>query len=99
MMMVDWSAVVFGLVIGAGASAAFFAGLGLGMRLALRSGRAVMILMLSAVVRILALLWTGWAVVTFAGPFALAGFACAFLGARTIATAIARAGAPAGGAT
>jgi hypothetical protein len=98
MIVVDWNAVAFGLMIGAAISVVFFAGLNFGMRLALRTERPVNILVLSAIVRIAALLGIGWAVVIFLGPFALAGFTLAFFIARTIATAIARAGVPAAGA-
>lgn len=98
MMEMDWSALALGLAVGVAASAAFFAGLGWGMRIALKSGRSAIILILSAIMRILALLWIGWTVVTFLGPVALLGFAVGFFIARTIATAIVRTGAPAGGA-
>ncbi|EEB84913.1 hypothetical protein RGAI101_2063 [Roseobacter sp. GAI101] len=49
--------------------------------------------MLSALVRIAALLGVGWGTVAVGGPFALAGFALAFFSARTIATTFARPGA------
>ncbi|MEO1140276.1 MAG: ATP synthase subunit AtpR [Pseudomonadota bacterium] len=94
MIVMDWSVVAFGFVIGAGASAAFFAGLEFGMRLALRKERPVNILALSAFLRIAALLGIGGAVATFLGLFGLAGFALAFFIARITATAIARSGIP-----
>ncbi|OAN76636.1 hypothetical protein A8B78_02745 [Jannaschia sp. EhC01] len=93
-MAVVWSDVGLGLLIGAGVSAAYFVGLGLGMRLALRAARPVNILILSALVRIGILLAAGWAVVSLFGPWSLAGFALAFFAARTIANAIARSGLP-----
>lgn len=95
MIAIDWAAIALGLSIGAAASAAFFVGLKFGMRLALRTERPVNILVLSAVLRIAALLGIGWAVAATAGAFALAGFALAFFVVRTVATTIARAGAPA----
>jgi hypothetical protein len=98
MIIVDWGAGLLGLLIGIGTSAAFFAGLGFGMRLALRTERPVNILVLSAVLRIAILLGIGWAVAQYIGPFALAGFALAFFITRTITTAIARTSAPAGDA-
>ena len=98
-MMVDWGAVAFGSAIGAGASAVFFAGLGLGMRLALRAKRPVAVLMLSSLLRILAMLAVGWVVVSAAGPSAFAGFALAFFVVRKVATTIARTGVPAGETT
>ena len=98
MMEMDWSALPLGLALGVAASAAFFAGLGWGMRIALKSGRPAIILILSAIVRIVALLGVGWSVVTLLGPVSLLGFGAGFFIARTIATAIVRSGAPAGGA-
>lgn len=99
MFDIEWGAVLAGLGIGAVTSLLFFAGLGIGMRLALRQERPVLILMLSSAVRIAALLGIGWAVATSLGAFALAGFALMFLVARTIAVALARAGVPAGETT
>ena len=52
MMEMDWSALALGLAVGVAASAAFFAGLGWGMRIALKSGRPAIILILSAIMRI-----------------------------------------------
>ena len=98
MIQIDWNFVVLGLVLGTAAGALFFAGLGLGLRLALRSGQPVRVLMLSATLRIAALLGIGWLVVSQGGPWALAGFALSFLVVRTIATMVARAGTPTGGA-
>ncbi|WP_223423873.1 ATP synthase subunit AtpR [Tateyamaria pelophila] len=98
MIVLDWSAVALGLAIGVGTSALFFAGLGLGMRLALGTERPVNILALSAFIRITALLGIGWGVALSVGPFALAGFALAFFITRWVATAIVQAGVPAGDA-
>lgn len=95
MILVDWSDVILGLVIGAGTGVAFFAGLGFGIRLALRAERPVQILMLSGVVRIAVLLGIGWIVAWYAGPWAVVGFALSFLITRTIATMLARLEAPA----
>jgi len=99
MIQIDWSFVVLGLVLGTIAGALFFAGLGLGLRLALRSGQPVRVLMLSATLRIAALLGVGWLVVSQGGPWAFAGFALSFLVVRTIATTLARADMPTGGAS
>ena len=99
MIQIDWNFVVLGLVLGTIAGALFFAGLGLGLRLALRSGQPVRVLMLSATLRIAALLGVGWLVVSQGGPWAFAGFALSFLVVRTIATMVARADMPTGGAS
>lgn len=97
MIVVDWTSMGLGVLIGFATSAVFFAGLGFGMRLALQTARPVVLLVLSAVLRIAALLGIGWAIATFGGPFAIAGFVLAFFVTRTIATAIARMGVPAEG--
>ena len=94
MIVVDWGAVAFGITIGTGMSAVFFAGLGFGMRLALRTARPVNILVLSAFVRIAALLGAVWGIAQFAGPFALIGFTITFFVTRTIVMTIARAQLP-----
>jgi len=98
MMSFDWSAVVLGLAIGTAMSTFFFAGLGIGMRLALRSAKPVAVLVLSAALRILALLGIGWVVVGQGGPWSLLGYAAAFLIVRFITTTIASVGTSAGGA-
>ncbi|MEP3443006.1 MAG: ATP synthase subunit I [Sulfitobacter sp.] len=90
MIIMDWSAISLGLAIGTVASALFFAGLGWGMRMALRTNSPTSVLVLSAAVRIAALLIVGWAVVAVSGPFALAGFAFAFLLVRTLSVIGAR---------
>lgn len=98
MMSVDWSAVILGLAVGAVMSALFFAGLGLGMRLALRTQNSIRILSLSAALRIAALLGMGWAVVGQGGPWAFLGYGVAFFAVRFISMTVARVGAPAGDA-
>lgn len=90
---VDWSAGLLGFCVGTVASTVFFMGLALGMHFALLTDRPVRVLMLSALVRIAALLGVGWGTVAVGGPFALAGFALSFFTARTIATTFARPGA------
>lgn len=98
MMPFDWSDLLLGLVIGAGMSAIFFAGLGLGMRWALRSAKPVSVLFLSAALRMSALLGVGWLVVEQGGPWSLLGYAGAFLIVRFVATTVARVAPAAGGA-
>lgn len=97
-MSFDWSALVMGLVVGAATSAMFFAGLGLGMRLALMSGKPVAMLVLSGILRISALLGIGWLVVGQGGPWSLLGYAAAFFIVRFITTTVASVSTPAGGA-
>lgn len=93
MIPFDGEAIVLGLAIGTVISALFFAGLGLGMRYALRATNPVSLLMLSAAIRMAALLGVGWIVLGQRGAWALAGYALAFLLMRFIATTIARSGA------
>jgi F1F0 ATPase subunit 2 len=90
MISADWTAALLGLAAGVVASAAFFAGLAVGMRRALRSANPVTFLSLSAVLRIAALLGVGWVVVERGGPWAGLGFAGAFFVTRLVATAFAR---------
>jgi len=94
----DWTAALLGLMIGTAISAAFFAGLNAGMRLALRSQKPVSLLMASAAIRIAALLGVGWLVSVQGGVWALSGYAAAFLIVRFIAMTIARVGPPQKGA-
>ena len=81
---------VFGIGVGTGIAAGtlFFAGLALGMRLALRSRHPALVLVSSAALRMLALLAVGWFVAA-QGAVAVVGFAAAFLVARIAATTIA----------
>lgn len=92
MIPFDTSAVLLGLAIGAGVSGLFFAGLGLGMRLALRAPHPLPFLVLSAAIRMGVLLGLGWLVATQGGAWALAGYAAAFMLVRTAVTFIARLG-------
>ena len=81
----DYSLFGFGLVTGAAATALFLAGLAWGMRLALRSGRPVAVLLPSAALRIALLIGAGWWVAA-QGLAAGAGFAVAFLAVRLVVT-------------
>jgi F1F0 ATPase subunit 2 len=92
MMTIDWTSVGVGLAVGAVCGALFFAGLGLGLRLALRTQQPVQILLLSTVLRISAVLAVGWGVVSQGGPWVFAGFVLSFLVVRTIATTVVRSG-------
>ena len=96
MMSFDWSAVVLGLAIGAATAVVFFAGLGLGMRFALRSAKPVAVLVMSAALRISALLGIGWLTVGQGGPWSLLGYAAAFMAVRFVATTVASVRAPFG---
>ena len=87
--MIEWNTFWIGLVAGAFASSLFFAGLAMGMRLALQSDKPAALLFISAAVRIALLLWFGsW--VASRGSGALIGFALAFLMMRLIITALVR---------
>lgn len=78
MMAFDWAIFAWGAVVGTVASGAFFAGLAFGMRLALRAARPLPVLLISAALRIAALLGVGFWVAGH-GPWALAGFAATFV--------------------
>lgn len=67
----------FGIVAGI----LFFAGLGLGVRIALKGGRPGPILLMSTALRISLLLLSGWAVAQW-GLWSAVGFGVAFLVAR-----------------
>ena len=85
----DYTLFGFGLLVGAVATAIFFAGLAWGMRLALHTARPVAVLLPSAAIRIALLLGAGfW--VSQLGAVALAGFALAFLVVRFIVTSAMR---------
>lgn len=90
MTYVDWNALVLGLVIGIALSTAYFAGLGYGMRLALRAGQPAKILLFSSALRMSALLTVGWVVVSQAGPWAFWGYGVSFFVARMFAMRLAR---------
>jgi F1F0 ATPase subunit 2 len=75
----DLSALALGLMIGTVAGTAFFAGLRLGMNIALRSTKPVVLLVLSSAVRISALLGVGWLVTLHGGAWSFLGYATAFL--------------------
>lgn len=92
MIPVDWTAMMLGLGVGLVMGAVYFAGLALGIRLALRRKRPVGLLSLSAALRIAALLSVGWVVARQGGPWAAPGYAIAFLVVRFVATTLARAG-------
>jgi hypothetical protein len=89
MTALDWTALGLGGGLGFLSAAVFFAGLAWGMRIALRQARPAPVLALSAVVRIAALLATGWWVAG-QGASALAGFALAFMAARLAVVSWAR---------
>lgn len=78
MNVIDWALLGSGAAAGAVASSLFFAGLAWGMRLALRSGRSTLVLLVSASIRIALLLGVG-TLVAAQGALALAGFAVAFM--------------------
>ncbi|EPX78228.1 F0F1 ATP synthase subunit A [Litoreibacter arenae] len=89
MIAIDWTLFGFGALAGTFAAALFFAGLAFGMRLALRTARPTSVLLLSAALRIAALLGLVWWMTT-QGLAALAGFALAFLVTRFVVLAFAR---------
>lgn len=80
-MTPGWTLFVPGLLGGVLASALFFGGLALGMRVALRAARPTLVLLLSAAVRIGLLLAVVWWVAG-QGLAPLGGFALGFLVAR-----------------
>lgn len=87
----DWSMFAVGLLTGSAAAALFFAGLALGIRLALPAARPMTVLLPSAALRIALLLVAGWWVAGY-GAAALAGFALAFVALRSVLLASLRAG-------
>jgi len=96
MIAVDWTALALGGAAGVLISVIFFAGLAFGMQRALQREGTIVILALSAALRIALFLGVGWLVVTQAGPWAFAGFGMAFFVCRRIATAMARIPTPSG---
>lgn len=92
MIPFDWMTLLAGLAGGTVISALFFAGLGLGMRIALRRAQPLPVLVLSAALRMVLLLAAGWLMAVQAGPWAVAGFALAFLATRLIVTTTLRGG-------
>ncbi|MBW4964178.1 ATP synthase subunit I [Sulfitobacter sp. CW3] len=99
MIAIDWTALLMGAAAGFVLSALFFVGLAFGMRQALRRESPVVLLTVSAVIRIAALLGVGWVVLGQGGTWAFLGYALAFLLTRIIATTFARIGLPARGAS
>lgn len=90
-LQIDWHAVLLGFGVGVPVSALFFAGLAVGMRLALRSRQPAGLLLLSAVCRIALLLLIGfWITTAGSSAWPLAGYAVAFFAVRLIAVGYAR---------
>jgi hypothetical protein len=89
MIDIDWSILGLGTLAGAMAGVLFFAGLALGMHLALRSAIPTPVLLLSSGLRIAALLSICW-LVAQSGLVALTGFVLAFVAVRFAAITIAR---------
>ncbi len=81
----NWGEFVLGLGIGAVVSAVFFAGLAIGMRVALRATATTAILLLSAGLRIALLLAVGWFVAQSVGGWGVFGYAVSFLVVRYVA--------------
>ncbi|MEB8386512.1 ATP synthase subunit AtpR [Rhodobacteraceae bacterium KMM 6894] len=99
MISVDWTAVLMGLAVGVVMGGLYFVGLAVGMRRALHSAKPVMLLSLSAALRMLALLGVGWIVAGQGGPWAAVGYAAAFVVSRFVATTWARSSATPRGAS
>lgn len=89
MMNIDWNLFAIGLATGSVAAALFFACLGWGMQLSLRTARPVAVLLSSSVLRIALLLIAGWCVATL-GAAAAIGFALAFFTFRLVLVAMLR---------
>jgi len=93
MMPFEWTQVLFGVIVGIGMSTVYFVGLAYSVRIALRSGRSMLILTISATLRIAMLLGIGWLVTSYLGPWAIYGYGGSFFIARFVATAVANTGA------
>lgn len=93
----EWPIFALGGVLGIVIGIAYFGGLALGMRRALRGGLAVPTLAVSAALRMGLLLGVGWAVLVNAGPWGVAGYGAAFFMCRSVAVAIAKMPLRAGG--
>lgn len=79
-MAVDWDAVLLGFSCGVPVSVLFFVGLAWGMRLALRSARPGVLLVLSFACRVTVLLAVGfWLTAARVDAWPLAGYVLAFL--------------------
>lgn len=89
MIVVDWTALGWGALLGAVAGAVFFAGLACGMWIALRGARPTAVLMVSAVLRVAALLMLTWWVAGQGMP-GLFGFAFGFVTVRFVILLFAR---------
>ena len=87
---VGWTAFALGALAGLVTGALFFAGLALGLRLAMHRARPMAILAISAILRISTLLAIGWLVAKTGGTAALIGFGLAFFAARFSAIALAQ---------
>ena len=87
---IDWIALALGTLAGLVTSALFFAGLALGLRLAMRRARPMAVLAISAVLRISTLLAAGWLVAKTGGATAVVGFGLAFFIIRFAAVALAQ---------
>ncbi|MBW0148387.1 ATP synthase subunit I [Marinobacter arenosus] len=90
-MTADWGATLIGFGVGVATSVLFFAGLMLGIRMALQIGRPATVLLPSAALRIAILLGAGW-VITGQGTdgWALAGYVAGFFLVRFVAIRMAR---------
>lgn len=85
----NWLDFASGLALGVVASGLFFAGLGLGVRLAMGSRWPGLLLLVSAGLRIALLLLIGWGAAKI-GVWSLAGFAAGFLVVRFLTIASVR---------
>ncbi len=88
-MTIDWVQFATALLTGAATSALFFAGLGFGLRYAVRTDRPAAVLLMSSALRIALLLAVGWWV-SRQGAAAFIGFSSAFLITRTVILAAMR---------